>query len=77
MDEAAALYEEALFECRKSLGDRELLQKLISINNLGLLLQKQGKPTKAAPLLGEVLQAKRELLGDCHRSTLASMNNLG
>ena len=76
LDEAAALYEEALRGCRKVLGNREITT-LISINNLGMLLQKQGKPAKAAPLLEEVLQAKRALLGDSHQSTLTSMNNLG
>ena len=76
MDEAAALYEEALRGCRKVLGNREITT-LISINNLGMILQKQGKPAKAAPLLEEVLQAKRALLGDSHQSTLTSMNNLG
>ena len=58
------------------LGNREITT-LISIGNLGMLLQKQGKPTKAAPLLEEVLQAKRALIGDYHQSTLTSMNNLG
>ena len=62
MDEAAALYEEALRGCRETLGDRGL-NTLTSINNLGMLLQQQGKPTKAAPLLEEVLQAKR--VGAC------------
>jgi tetratricopeptide (TPR) repeat protein len=76
LDEAAALYEEALRGCRKVLGNREITT-LISIGNLGMLLQKQGKPTKAAPLLEEVLQAKRALIGDYHQSTLTSMNNLG
>ena len=64
MDEAAALYEEALRGCRETLGDRDLTT-LTSINNLGILLEKQGKPTKAAPLLVEVLQAKR--VGACAR----------
>ena len=70
------MYEEALRGCRETLGNREL-STLTSINNLGMLLQRQGKATKAAPLLEEVLQAKRALLGDWHRSTLTSMNNLG
>ena len=62
MDEAAALYEEALRGCRETLGGRDP-STLTSINNLGMLLQQQGKPTKAAPLLEEVLQAKR--VGAC------------
>ena len=49
---------------------------LSSINNLGLLLQAQGKLEEAAPLYREALQAKRETLGDKHPSTLISVFNL-
>ena len=38
---------------------------LISINNLGLLLQDQGDLDGAAPLYREALQARRETLGEC------------
>ena len=46
-------------------------------NNLGLLLQDQGKYDEAEPLLREALKVRRETLGDRHPDTLISINNLG
>ncbi len=46
------------------------------MNNLGMLLQDQGKLEEAEPLFREPLEARRETLGPRHPSTLASLNNL-
>ncbi|KAL1515349.1 hypothetical protein AB1Y20_001979 [Prymnesium parvum] len=47
------------------------------INNLGGLLQAQGRLDEAGALYREALEAKRETLGNCHLDTLMSINNLG
>ena len=44
--QAKPLYEEALAACRETLGDRHP-DTLASINNLGLLLQDQGRLDEA------------------------------
>jgi tetratricopeptide (TPR) repeat protein len=46
-------------------------------NQLGRLLQAQGKLDEAGVLLREALEAKRATLGDRHPSTLSSRGNLG
>ena len=57
-------------------GDRHP-STLRSINNLGSLLQDQGKLDEAGALLREALEAMRATLGDRHPNTLVSINNLG
>jgi len=47
------------------------------INNLGLLLQAQGRLDEAGALYREALEARRETLGNRHPDTLSSINNLG
>lgn len=49
---------------------------LISINNFGGLLQKQGKLAEAEPLLREGLEGSRRALGDAHRDTLIAINGM-
>ena len=49
---------------------------LISINNLGMLLEDQGKYDEAELLMRELVQAVREVLGDRHPHTLRSIGNL-
>ena len=49
----------------------------MSINNLGSLLEAQGKLDEAEPLYREALAGRRAALGDTHPSTLGSINNLG
>ena len=46
-------------------------------NQLGRLLQAQGKLDEAGVLLREALEARRATLGDRHPNTLVSINNLG
>jgi hypothetical protein len=46
-------------------------------NQLGRLLQAQGKLDEAAVLIREALEAGRATLGDCHPHTLISISNLG
>jgi tetratricopeptide (TPR) repeat protein len=46
-------------------------------NQLGLLLQDQGKRDEAEQLYREALEARRATLGDRHPHKLASINNLG
>ncbi len=47
------------------------------MNNLGSLLQDQGKLDEAGVLFSEDLEASRATLGDRHPDTLSSINNLG
>ena len=46
-------------------------------NNLGRLLQDQGKLSEAEPLYREALKVSRRTLGDTHSNTLSGINNLG
>ena len=57
------------------LGDRHP-RTIISMNNLGSLLQNQGKLDEAEPLYREDLEASRATLGDRHPDTLASIDML-
>mmetsp|Transcript_13775 Transcript_13775/g.34390 ORF Transcript_13775/g.34390 Transcript_13775/m.34390 type:complete len:82 (+) Transcript_13775:3-248(+) len=47
------------------------------MSNLGMLLQAKGQLDEAEALFRNALQTYRETLGNCHPSTLASINNLG
>ena len=76
LEEARPLLEEALQAQRETLGDRHR-STLISIGNMGQLLQAMGKLEEAMPLYEEALQGKRETLGDRHPSTLTSISNMG
>jgi tetratricopeptide (TPR) repeat protein len=58
------------------LGDRHP-DTLISINNTAALLWAQGLSAEAEPYYREALEAKREVLGDDHMSTLNSIVSLG
>ena len=70
------LYREALEASRATLGDRHR-DTLSAINDLGLLLQDQGKLKEAEVLLREDLDASRASLGDRNRGTLSSIADLG
>jgi non-specific serine/threonine protein kinase/serine/threonine-protein kinase len=58
------------------LGD-EHPDTLLSINNMGFLLQAQGNLAEAEPYLREALEKRRRVLGEEHASTLISINNMG
>jgi serine/threonine protein kinase/tetratricopeptide (TPR) repeat protein len=75
-DAAMPLAVRALEIRRRVLGD-DAPATLNSINNLGYLLQVQGKFKEAAPLIGEVLERKRRVLGEDHLETIVSINNMG
>jgi len=49
---------------------------LISMNNLAVTYQSQGRTGEAAALQEEVLEKCRQILGAEHLDTLKSMNNL-
>ena len=70
------LLRKALGARRATLGDRHP-STLISIGNLGGLLQDQGKLDEAGVLYREALEASRATLGDRHPSTLISIAFLG
>ena len=61
---------------RETLGDRHPCT-LISINNLGSLLQAKGDLAAAEALYREALVVQRETLGNRHPNTLNSIHNLG
>ena len=48
-----------------------------SINNMGFLLQSQGKLAEAEPYFREDLEKSRRVLGEEHPDTLTSINNMG
>ena len=56
---------------------REERAKSVLQNQLGRLLQYQGKLDEAGVLLRDALEARRATLGDRHPETLTSINNLG
>eukprot|EP00808_Paulinella_micropora_P008030 g47258.t1 len=59
----------------KTLGP-EHQSTLTSVNNLGVLLEKQGKLAEAEPLFRRALQGREKTLGAEHPDTLASVKNL-
>jgi eukaryotic-like serine/threonine-protein kinase len=75
-DAALPLQERALATRRRILGD-EHPDTLLSIRNLSVLLQSQGKLSEAEPFCREALEKTRRVLGEDHPATLVSINNLG
>jgi len=71
---ATPLQEAALQTRRDELGD-DHPDTLISIGNMGFLLQSQGKLTEAEPYYREALEGQRRVLGDDHPDTLRSIDN--
>ena len=74
--EALPLQEAALATRRKVLGD-DHLDTLVSMSNMGILLQWWGKLSEAEPYLRECLERKRRVLGDDHRETVSAIANMG
>ncbi|MBM4051615.1 MAG: serine/threonine protein kinase [Planctomycetes bacterium] len=75
-DAAFPLQESALATRRRRLGE-EHPNTLSSINNMGRLLQAQGKLAEAEPYYREALEKRRRTLGEEHPSTLTSIGNMG
>jgi tetratricopeptide (TPR) repeat protein len=73
--ESLPLQESALATRRRVLGE-EHPDTLISINNMGFLLQAQGKLDQAERYLREALEKSRRALGVEHRQTLIAINNM-
>jgi len=75
MDEGEPLYREAINGARKTLGDAHP-STLISIGNLALLLQDQGKLDGAEPLYREAVSGAEKTLGVEHPTTVTMQENL-
>ena len=73
---ALAPRREALERTRRVLGD-DHPETLIAVNNLGSLLQEQGKLDEAEAYYREALEGRRLVLGSDHQVTLVSLNNMG
>ena len=90
LDEAEKHYREALEGCRSVLSDLHP-QTLLTINNMGWWFAEMGKLAdaeenstnaenyyaEAENHYREALQGRRQVLGDSHRDTLASIHNVG
>lgn len=74
-DAASPLQHEALTIRLRLLGEEHPLT-LESMDSLGVLLQKQGKPEEAEPFTRAALEGFRHVLGDDHPSTLRAINNM-
>ena len=75
-DDTYPLQESALATRRRTLGE-EHPDTLASINNMGLLLQLQGRLAEAEPYCREALENSRRTLGEEHPNTLTTSNHMG
>ena len=69
--------DSAALETRTTILGAEHPDTLNSINNLGVLLERQGKYNEAEALHRRALEATETILGAKHQDTLISVNNLG
>ena len=74
-------YEAAEQMCRQAWQLQEVLRKdlpntLMSMNDLAISLDQQGKYTEAESMLRQTLKLQEEVLGKDHPDTLISMSNL-
>ncbi len=76
LDRAMAPQEEALAIRRRVLGD-EHPDTLVSINDMGTLLDSMGLYDEAMPHYREALETRQRVLGDEHPDALTSINNMG
>jgi hypothetical protein len=70
-------YASAALETRRRLLGDDHPDTLSSMSLLGSLLEIQGKPNEAEPLLSDSLERRRRVLGRDHPDTLQSLNMLG
>jgi serine/threonine protein kinase/Tfp pilus assembly protein PilF len=75
-DEARPLLERALESRRRVLGEEDP-DTLVSIDMMGILLQRQGKLAEAEPYFREALEKRRRVLGKEDPQTLISMSQMG
>ncbi|HYV20039.1 MAG TPA: serine/threonine-protein kinase [Verrucomicrobiae bacterium] len=75
-DVALPLQEKALATRRRVLGE-EHPQTISSINQMGVLLDSQGKLQEAERYYREALEKSRRVNGEDHRETLTMINNMG
>lgn len=75
-DMAMPLQEAALATRLRVLGEKHP-DTLISINNMGYLLQAQDKLAEAEPYYREALEKSRRVLGDDHPDTIMTISNMG
>ncbi|MBM0104508.1 serine/threonine protein kinase [Steroidobacter sp. S1-65] len=75
-ERAATLYRAALDIDRQALGN-DHPQVGMHVQNLGFVLQSQGKLSEAAPLFTESLQILSKVLGETHPMTLDATANYG
>jgi len=75
-DTALPLQEKALATRRRILGE-EHPQTISSINQMGVLLDSQGKLEEAERYYREALEKSRRVNGEDHRETLTMINNMG
>jgi tetratricopeptide (TPR) repeat protein len=64
-------------EAREKVLGREHPDTLNSVNNLGLVLDKQGQYDAAEAMDRRALEAREKVLGHEHPDTLTSVSNLG
>ncbi len=74
--EAEALYRRALAVTETSARGPAHAETALAANNLGALLQAQGRTREALPLLKRALRDLRRQLGDAHPHTQAARENL-
>ena len=75
--DSAVQHLRAALEIRQGEAGMDDAMTLVSIGDMGLVLQDQGTPAEAEPYLREALKRRRRMLGDQHPDTLRSINNLG
>jgi serine/threonine protein kinase/Tfp pilus assembly protein PilF len=75
-DQALPLQQRALQTRRSVLGDSHP-STLLSMNNLGGLMQTMGRFDEAEPLLIGALESRRRVLGNDHPETIFSIGNVG
>ncbi len=75
-EDATVLARQQLEIRRRMLGD-DHPKTLISLENLGISLENQGKYSEAEPYLREAMAGCRRVLGNDHPNTLEAIKNLG
>jgi len=76
LDDAHATYRRVLDELAARDDPPARVQRLYTLNDHAVTYLRQQRYAEAEPLLREALAAQRDLFGDTHPITLASVNNL-